>query len=92
MYGLDEQGPNKAFTIVCEGPVDAIHVDVIQLNRAKRWELKLCWLPKKCYLTGKPLWGKLAYHGERWITGPGSPVVQHYWIDKHEFLIWQLKQ
>jgi hypothetical protein len=27
VYGLDEQGPNKVFAIVCEGPVDAIHVD-----------------------------------------------------------------
>jgi hypothetical protein len=26
VYGLDEQGYNKAFAIVCEGPVDAIHV------------------------------------------------------------------
>tara|TARA_B110000503_G_scaffold134289_1_gene213048 strand:+ start:4043 stop:5026 length:984 start_codon:yes stop_codon:yes gene_type:complete len=27
VYGLDEQTPNKVFTIVCEGPMDAIHVD-----------------------------------------------------------------
>ena len=27
VYGLDEQGPNKVFTIVCEGPMDAIHID-----------------------------------------------------------------
>ena len=27
VYGLDEQGPNKIFAIVCEGPVDAIHID-----------------------------------------------------------------
>jgi hypothetical protein len=27
VYGLDEQGPKKVFAIVCEGPVDAIHVD-----------------------------------------------------------------
>ena len=26
VYGLDEQTHNKAFAIVCEGPVDAIHV------------------------------------------------------------------
>lgn len=61
------------------------------LGRAQHWELKLCWLPKRCYLTQKPLWGRLAYHGERWITGPGEPVVQHYWIERDEFLIWNLK-
>jgi hypothetical protein len=27
VYGLDEQGPRKVFTIVCEGPLDAIHID-----------------------------------------------------------------
>ena len=27
VYGLDEQGPNKVFAILVEGPVDAIHVD-----------------------------------------------------------------
>ena len=61
------------------------------LGRAKHWALQLCWLPKKCFLTGKPLWGRLAYHGERWITGPGEPIVEHYWIDRDEFIIWKLK-
>jgi hypothetical protein len=27
VYGLDEQGYNKAFAIVCEGQLDAIHID-----------------------------------------------------------------
>tara|TARA_R110000782_G_scaffold266784_1_gene361588 strand:- start:1111 stop:2109 length:999 start_codon:yes stop_codon:yes gene_type:complete len=27
VYGLDEQGPNKVFALVCEGPADAIHID-----------------------------------------------------------------
>ena len=27
VYGLDEQGHNKVFAIICEGPVDAIHVE-----------------------------------------------------------------
>lgn len=27
VYGLDKQGPNKAFAVVCEGPIDAIHID-----------------------------------------------------------------
>ena len=31
VYGLDEQGPNKVFIIVCEGPVDALHVDGVAL-------------------------------------------------------------
>ena len=31
VYGLDEQRPNKVFTIVCEGPVDALHVNGVAL-------------------------------------------------------------
>lgn len=27
VYGLDEQTPNKVFTIVTEGPIDAIHIE-----------------------------------------------------------------
>ena len=61
------------------------------LRKAQGWRLKLCWLPKKCYLTGKDLWGKQAYYGERWITGPGEPVMEPYWIDRGEFIIWRLK-
>jgi hypothetical protein len=61
-------------------------------NNVRRWNLKLCWLPKICYITGKQLWGKYAYYGERWIHGPGDPILDYYWIDKHEFLIWHLKK
>lgn len=61
------------------------------LSRAGFWKLKLCWLPKKCFLTGKDLWGKRAYRGERWITGPGEPIVEYYWIEKHQFMFWNLK-
>ena len=31
VYNLDEQGPNKVFTIVCEGPLDALHIDGVAL-------------------------------------------------------------
>jgi hypothetical protein len=61
------------------------------LRRAKCWELKLCWLPKKCFLSGKPLWGKKAYHAQNWLTGPGEPIPVDYWLDKNEFIMWNLK-
>ena len=61
------------------------------LKRASNWKLKLCWRPAHCYISGKKLWGKQAYYGERWITGPGEPVMESYWIEKTEFLIWNLK-
>jgi hypothetical protein len=61
------------------------------LSRARDWKLKLCLTPKKCFLSEKPLWGKRAYHGVRTITGPGDPVYEDYWIEKNEFMIWNLK-
>ena len=61
------------------------------LSRAKGWELKLCWLPRKCFLSKKPLWGKLAYVADRYIHGPGEPVIETYWIEKSEFIFWNLR-
>jgi hypothetical protein len=61
------------------------------LNRAKLWELKICWRPQTCFLTGKQLWGKTAYKGTRWIHGPGEPVEEYYWVEKNEFIVWNLK-
>jgi hypothetical protein len=62
------------------------------LSKARGWKLKLCWLPKKCFLSEKPLWGKRAYHAVRMITGPGEPVFEDYWIAKDEFIFWSLKR
>jgi hypothetical protein len=62
------------------------------LSRATGWKLKLCWTrPRTCFLTGKQLFGKRAYHGVRMITGPGEPIYVDYWIEKTEFLVWNLK-
>ena len=61
------------------------------LSRVKWWELKLCWLPKKCFLSGQGLWGRYAYKGARYIHGPGEPVEEVYWIDRNEFIMWRLK-
>ncbi len=62
------------------------------LNRIKWWELKFCWFPKKCFLSGKKLWGKRAYKGLLYIHGPGEPVIDVYWIDKKEYLFWKIKR
>ena len=60
------------------------------LQKANGWVLKRCWRPQTCFLTGKQLWGKRAYYGVRMITGPGEPVIENYYIDKFEFIKWQL--
>lgn len=61
------------------------------LSRAVGWKLKFCWFPKTCFLTGKKLWGKHAYHGTHLIMGPGEPIYNHYCVEKNEFIIARLK-
>jgi len=62
------------------------------LKQVRNWQLKFCWAPNRCALSGIFLWGRWAYRGIRLITGPGTPVEDVYWIDKNEFTIWQLKK
>jgi len=60
------------------------------LNRARDWKMVLCILPKMCALSGQKLWGKRCYKGTIVITGPGDPVIEDYYIEKFEFMKWQL--
>lgn len=60
-----------------------------------RAQWKLCWVtwPQRCNLTGRRLWpGTLAYRGRALYHGPGEPVEDIKWHDRHEHLIWQLKE
>jgi hypothetical protein len=68
-----------------------IMFDSWNLKRAAGWKLKFCWFPKKCALSKKRLWGKFAYTGATMFTGPGEPIIETYWIEKKEFIIWSLK-
>jgi hypothetical protein len=61
------------------------------LNKVVDWKLTRCWFPRECFLTGQNLWGKRAYHGTRMITGPGEPVIDHYYVERDEFILWRLK-
>jgi hypothetical protein len=60
-------------------------------RKVRDWQLKRCWWPQHCFLTGKQLWGQLAYRGIRIITGPGEPVLDYYWIAPNEFILAKLK-
>ncbi len=54
-------------------------------------QLKFVVLPKRCYITGKLLWLRLAYKQTAMWTGPGDPVFEHRFYDKTEFIIQRLK-
>lgn len=69
-----------------------IYTTIWELKKASEWKLKLCWFPKKCYISKKQLWGQYAYYSKRLITGPGDAILVDYWIEKNEFLMWNLKE
>jgi hypothetical protein len=62
------------------------------LNQARNWRLNFCLWPRTCYLSGTRLWLTWCYKGSRLIMGPGDPVLDVYYIDKFEYLLWQLKR
>ncbi len=63
------------------------------LSNTTNWSLKLCWRPKKCFLSGKQLWGKYAYQGIQIVSRPRcEPVKNIFWIEKNEFIFWNLRK
>lgn len=46
VYGLDEQRPQKIFCIVCEGPIDAIHIEGCALTGSEISEQQVMLLNK----------------------------------------------
>lgn len=60
-------------------------------RRCIGWHLKYCFIPRKCFYTGKNLWLRDAYRGTAMITGPGEPVFEDRWCEKHEYLFLKIK-
>lgn len=54
-------------------------------------ELKTCWLPKRCYISGNLMWFKMAYRVRRMFTGPGEPIIETRWIEPMEYIILKIK-
>jgi hypothetical protein len=61
------------------------------VSQATQWRLKFSMWPRRCSISGKRIWLEDAYRGIRTITGPGTPVIEHYWVRCDEFIIWNLK-
>lgn len=56
-----------------------------------RWQLKRCWMPRRCVKSGQNIWLKLAYRGSAVWTGPGDPVVEHAWLACDEYIMLKIK-
>lgn len=53
-------------------------------------ELKFVWLPKRCYLSKKIIWLKIAYKQTAMYMGPSDVVFDHRWYNKNQFLLARL--
>lgn len=60
-------------------------------RRCLGWKLTRCFLPHRCYYTGKYLWLKQAYKGTAMVTGPGAPEFEDRWCDKDSYLLLKIK-
>ena len=60
-------------------------------RRCVGWELTFSLLPRRCYYTGKYLWFKYAYVGVSMLTGPGEPIFEYRWCERHEYLFLKIK-
>lgn len=54
-------------------------------------EEKRSLVPRRCFLSDKKLWFKKCVVVTSMITGPGDPVIDSFWCDRHEFLLSELK-
>lgn len=73
-------------------PMDSLMWDNEAFNRrCIGWEIKFCLLPRRCFYTGKYLWLKNAYRGTAMLTGPGDPLFEDRWCERHEYLFLKIK-
>ena len=53
--------------------------------------LKWCWWPQRCHVSGKWVWFTEAYRAMYVITGPGDLAIWIRWYSNTEYLILKLK-
>ncbi len=72
-------------------PLDRMFDDDFFKRRCIGWQLKWSLWPRQCFYTKKRLWFTLAYKGTAMITGPGEPVFEYRWCERHEYLFLKIK-
>ena len=53
--------------------------------------LKWCWWPHRCHVSGRWMWLTHAYRAMYVITGPGDPAIWYRWYSNTEMLVLKLK-
>jgi hypothetical protein len=71
----------------------AIRLLADQDDFERRARFEYCWSlwPRRCYRTGRRVWG-MAVRAEAMWTGPGEPIVERRWLHRHEGVIMMLKK
>ena len=54
-------------------------------------EYKFMFWPARCYFSNKLLWLTYAYKKTAMLIGPGDPVFEYRYYDKHQFLVNKIK-
>ena len=68
-----------------------ILADQDDFERRARFEYRWSLCPRRCYRTGRRIWG-LAIRAEAVWTGPGEPITERRWLHRDEGLIMMLKR
>ena len=81
----------KVFTRNTAGQYDPFVQTYDPFDERAKFEYVFCAWPRRCYTTGQWLFMETAMRGRRIITGPGEPVIEDRWYNKHEAIIKMLK-
>jgi hypothetical protein len=65
--------------------------DLDDFERRARFEYRWSIWPRRCYRTGRRIWGR-AVRAEAMWTGPGDPILERRWLHRHEGVIMMLKK
>jgi hypothetical protein len=76
-------------------PLDFIEnkkiLDDWHFYKKAEWKLRFLFFPKRCDLSKKIIWLKLAYQGKSVYYGPGEPVTETRWINKKDYLFAKIR-
>lgn len=70
---------------------DYWHEHMSMYYKWSTWKMSRPLWPRQCNLTGRWLWIKPAMLGTRIITGPGTPVMEYYWVEPEALMLNRLK-
>lgn len=52
---------------------------------------RTCWLPRKCYISGKSLFRKRALRAVRIVPMTSARIKEVYWLDPREYTLFLLR-